>query len=46
MKTKEQRAGSLGMLLGKLGLNLLGNMRSGKCIIKMGDGVPRAGQDF
>lgn len=46
MKTKEQRAGFLGMLSGKLGLNLFGNMLSGKCMIKMGDRVPRAGQDF
>ena len=34
------------MLLCILGANLLGNMLAGKGVIRAGDGVHRAGQDF
>ena len=43
-KTKEQRGGFLGMLLGTLGASLLGNLLTGeKGIIRAGDGIVRAG---
>ena len=52
MKTKEQRGGFLGMLLGTLGASLLGNlltggkgmMRAGDGIVRAGDGIVRAGE--
>ena len=42
-ETKEQKGGFLGMLLGKLGASLLGNMLTGKGILKAGFGVSRTG---
>ena len=43
-KTKEQRGGFLGMLLGTLGASLLGNLLTGeKGIIRAGNGIVRAG---
>ena len=51
-ETKEQREGFLGILLGTLGANLLGNlltggkgiMRAGDGIVRAGDGIVRAGE--
>ena len=51
-ETKEQRGGSLSMLLGTLGASLLGNlltggkgmMRAGEGIVRAGDGIVRAGE--
>ena len=51
-ETKEPRGGFLGMLLGTLGANLLGNlltggkgiMRAGDGIVRAGDGIVRAGE--
>ena len=37
-KTKEQKRGFLGMLLGTLGAILLGNMLAGKGIVRAGSG--------
>ena len=34
------------MLLGTLGASLLGNLLTGKGIIRTGEGTVRAGQDF
>ena len=55
-ETKEQKGGFLSMLLGTLGASLLGNMLTGKGIVragsgnKKGKGIVRAGygnkQDF
>ena len=48
-ETKEQKGGFLGMLLGTLGASLLGNMLTGKGILrasygnKQGKGIVRAG---
>ena len=43
-ETKEQRGGSLSMLLGTLGASLLGNLLTGgKGIMRAGDGIVRAG---
>ena len=43
-KTKEQRGGFLGMLLGTLGASLLGNLLAGgKGIMRAGDGIVHAG---
>ena len=41
---KEQRGGFLSMLLGTLGASLLGNLLTGKGIIRAGDGIVRAGE--
>ena len=41
---KEQRGGLLSMLLGTLGASLLGNLLTGKGIMKAGDGIVRAGE--
>ena len=41
---KEQRGGFLGMLLGTLGASLLGNLLTGKGIMRVGDGIVRAGE--
>ena len=41
---KEQRGGFLGMLLGTLGASLLGNLLTGKSIMRGGDGIVRAGE--
>ena len=39
---KEQRGGFLSMLLGTLGASLLGNLLTGKGIMRAGDGIVRA----
>ena len=41
---KEQRGGFLSMLLGTLGASLLGNLLTGKGILRAGDGIVRAGE--
>ena len=41
---KEQRGGFLSMLLVTLGASLLGNLLTGKGIIRAGDGIVRAGE--
>ena len=41
---KEQRGGFLSMLLGTLGASLLGNLLTGKGIIRASDGIVRAGE--
>ena len=41
-ETKEQRGGFLSMLLGTLGASLLGNLLTGKGIMRAGDGIVRA----
>ena len=41
---KEQRGGFLSILLGTLGASLLGNLLTGKGIMKAGDGMVRAGE--
>ena len=43
-ETKEQRGGSLSMLLGTLGASLLGNLLSGKGMMRAGEGIVRAGE--
>ena len=42
-ETKEQRERFLSMLLGTLGASLLGNLLTGKGIMRAGDGIVRAG---
>ena len=42
-ETKEQRGWFLSMLLGTLGASLLGNLLTGKGIMRAGDGIVRAG---
>ena len=42
-ETKEQSGGFLCMLLGTLGASLLGNLLSGKGIVRAGEGIVRAG---
>ena len=44
-ETKEQRGEFLSMLLGTLGASLLGNLLTGKGIMKAGDGIVRAGEE-
>ena len=39
-ETKEQRGAFLSMLLGTLGASLLGNLSSGKGIVRAGSGCP------
>ena len=41
---REQRGGFLSMLLGTLGASLLGNLLTGKGIMRAGDGIVRAGE--
>ena len=41
-ETKEQRGGFLSMLLGTLGASLLGNLLSGKVMMRAGEGIVRA----
>ena len=41
---KEQRGGFLSMLLVTLGASLLGNLLTGKGIMRAGDGIVRAGE--
>ena len=43
-ETKEQRGGFLGMLLGTLGASLLGNLLTGKGIMRADDGIVLAGE--
>ena len=43
-ETKEQRGGFLSMLLGTLGASLLGNLLSGKGLVRVGEGIVRAGE--
>ena len=43
-ETKEQRGGFLSMLLGTLGASLLGNLLSGKGMMRAGEGIVRAGE--
>ena len=43
-ETKEHSGGFLSMLLGTLGACLLGNLLSGKGIVRAGDGIVRAGE--
>ena len=43
-ETKEHRGGFRSMLLGTLGASLLGNLLSGKGIVRAGDGIVRAGE--
>ena len=43
-ETKEQRGEFLSMLLGTLGASFLGNLLSGKGIVRAGDGIVRAGE--
>ena len=42
-ETKEHRGGFLSMFLGTLGARLLGNLLSGKGIMRAGEGIVRAG---
>ena len=42
-ETKKQRGGFLSMLLGTLLASLLGNLLSGKCIMRAAEGIVRAG---
>ena len=44
-EVKEQRDGFLSMLLGTLGASLLGNMLSGRGVIRAGEGTIRAGYE-
>ena len=41
-ETKEQKRGFLSMLLGTLGASLLGNLLTGKGIVRAGEGTIRA----
>ena len=43
-EAKEQRGGFLSMLLGTLGASLLGNLLSGKGMMRAGEGIVRAGE--
>ena len=43
---KEQKGDFVSILLGTLGGSLLGNILSGKCVIRAGEGTIRAGQNF
>ena len=43
-ETKEQRGGFLSMLLCKLGASLLGNLLTGKGMMRAGEGIIRAGE--
>ena len=44
-ETKEQRGGFLSMLLGTLGASLLGNLLTGKGIMRAGDEIVRAREE-
>ena len=44
-ETKKQRGGFLSMLLGTLGASLLGNLLSGKGMMRAGEGIVRAGEE-
>ena len=43
-ETKKQRGGFLSMLLGALGTSLLGNLLSGKGLVRADEGIVRAGE--
>ena len=43
-ETKKQRGGFLSMLLGTLGASLLGNLLTGKGMMRAGEGIIRAGE--
>ena len=43
-ENKEQRGGFLSMLLGTLGTSLLGNLLTGKGMMRAGEGIVRAGE--
>ena len=43
-ETKKQRGGFLSMLLGTLGASLLGNLLTGKGMMRAGEGIVRAGE--
>ena len=45
-ETKQQKSGFLSMLLATLGISLLGNLLSGKGIIRAGEGIVRAGYSY
>ena len=45
-EAKEQKGGFLGMLIGTLGANLLGNLLTGKGSIRAGEQIIRAGESF
>ena len=45
-ETKERKGGFLGMLLGTLDASLLGNLLTGKSIVRAGDNTVGEGQDF
>ena len=45
-KAKEQKEAFIGMLLGTLAANLLGNTLSGRGVIRAGEGTIRAGKSF
>ena len=45
-EVKKQKGGFLGMLLGKLGASLLGNMMTGRGVNRAGDGIIRAGYGY
>ena len=45
-ETKEQKLGSLPMLLETLAASLLGRALTGKRVIRPGEGVIRAGENF
>ena len=43
-ETNEQRGGVLSMLFGTLGTSLLGNLLTGKGMVRVGEGIARAGE--
>ena len=45
-EAKDQKGGSLSMLLGTLGASLLGNLLTGKGVMRAGEGTFRADQNF
>ena len=45
-EVKEQRSGFLSVLVGTLGASSLGNILTGKAVMRGGEGTIRAGQYF
>ena len=45
-EAKEQKSRFLSILLGTLGASLLGNLLTGKGVMRAGEGTIRAGQNF
>ena len=45
-EAKERKGGFISMLLGTLAASILGNALAGKVVIRAGEGVLRAGQNF